>query len=88
MRTSNPALNDNSFSGYGRVLARGEAHDRAGDREQDRFSAAARAPGRGLDLAHVLHRANSRSLPVWVLGGALGGFVVALITIFKRQWSR
>ena len=23
----------------------------------------------------------------WVLGGALGGFVVALVTIFKKEWS-
>lgn len=23
----------------------------------------------------------------WILGGALGGFVVALVTIFKKEWS-
>jgi len=23
----------------------------------------------------------------WVLGGAFGGFIVALITIFKKQWA-
>src|SRR5262249_42183284 len=23
----------------------------------------------------------------WMLGGALGGFVVALVTVFKAQWS-
>jgi uncharacterized YccA/Bax inhibitor family protein len=27
------------------------------------------------------------SMGVWVLGGAIGGFIVALVTVFKKQWA-
>lgn len=28
-----------------------------------------------------------RSIMPWMIGGGLGGFVVAIITVFKRQWA-
>lgn len=27
------------------------------------------------------------SVAPWILGGALGGFIVALVTVFKKEWS-
>jgi uncharacterized YccA/Bax inhibitor family protein len=27
------------------------------------------------------------SMGIWVLGGAIGGFIVALVTVFKKQWA-
>ena len=33
------------------------------------------------------HSETPEAASAWVLGGALGGFVVALVTIFKKEWS-
>ena len=27
------------------------------------------------------------SVALWILGGAIGGFIVALVTVFKKEWS-
>jgi uncharacterized YccA/Bax inhibitor family protein len=35
----------------------------------------------------LAHSENPEAANVWVIGGALGGFVVALVTIFKKEWS-
>ena len=35
-------------------------------------------------LANSDHSADANA---WVIGGALGGFVVALVTIFKKEWA-
>ena len=31
--------------------------------------------------------AGYRSVLPWMIGGGIGGFVVAIITVFKRQWA-
>jgi uncharacterized YccA/Bax inhibitor family protein len=82
MRSANPALNDKTFEG---LAARGE----------ERMSIEGTVHKTGLCLlilgaaaAWVWGKAMAGNLvlpAVWV--GTLGGFILALVTIFKKEWS-
>jgi len=85
MRTSNPALNDNVFRGAGRAVLAGDSMTVQGTVNKT-----------GMLLLLVLLTAAwtwrmyytaADSIGIWVLGGAIGGFIVALVTIFKKQWA-
>jgi uncharacterized YccA/Bax inhibitor family protein len=83
MRTSNPALNEKAFKGQ---VAIGDAMTLQGTVNKT-----------GVLLLCVVATAAwtwglSRSptpeaVYPWMIGGLLGGFVVALVTIFKKNWS-
>lgn len=83
MRTSNPALNEKAFKGQ---VAIGEAMTLQGTVNKT-----------GVLLLCVVATAAwtwglSRSpapeaVGPWMIGGLIGGFVVALVTIFKKNWS-
>jgi uncharacterized YccA/Bax inhibitor family protein len=83
MRTSNPALNEKAFKGQ---VALGEAMTLQGTVSKT-----------GLLLLCVVatsawtwgmaHSQTPEAAMPWMIGGLIGGFIVALVTIFKRQWS-
>lgn len=83
MRTSNPALNEKAFKGQ---VAFGDAMTLQGTVNKT-----------GLLLLCVVATAAwtwglsksptpEAAIP-WMIGGLVGGFVVALVTIFKKTWS-
>src|SRR5271169_5459581 len=82
MRTSNPALNEKAFKGQ---VVVGEAMTLQGTVNKTGLlllcvvATAAWTWG----LSHS--NAPEASIP-WMIGGILGGFVVALVTIFKKNW--
>jgi uncharacterized YccA/Bax inhibitor family protein len=83
MRTSNPALNEKAFKGQ---VAFGDAMTLQGTVNKT-----------GLLLLCVVataawtwgmsHSGTPGAAIPWMIGGLLGGFVVALVTIFKQSWS-
>src|ERR1700675_874838 len=83
MRTSNPALNEKAFQGQ---VALGEAMTLQGTVNKT-----------GLLLLCVVataawtwglaHSNTPEAVYPWMIGGFLGGFVIALVTIFKQNWS-
>jgi uncharacterized YccA/Bax inhibitor family protein len=83
MRTSNPALNEKAFKGQ---VAIGEAMTLQGTVNKT-----------GLLLLCVVataawtwglaHSNTPEAVYPWMAGGVVGGFVVALVTIFKKTWS-
>jgi uncharacterized YccA/Bax inhibitor family protein len=83
MRTSNPALNEKAFKGQ---VALGEAMTLQGTVNKT-----------GLLLLCVVatsawtwglsHSGTPEAAIPWMVGGILGGFIVALVTIFKKEWS-
>lgn len=83
LRTSNPALNEKAFRGE---AALGEAMTLQGTVNKTGllllFVVVAAAWTWGLSHSNVPEAA----LP-WMLGGLIGGFVVALVTIFKKNWA-
>jgi uncharacterized YccA/Bax inhibitor family protein len=85
MRTANPALNDNTFRGYGRAAAIGDAMTIQGTVNKTAV----------LLLLALLtaswtwnqYYTGAGSIGIWIMGGAIGGFIVAMVTIFKKQWA-
>jgi uncharacterized YccA/Bax inhibitor family protein len=83
MRTSNPALNEKAFKGQ---VAVGDAMTLQGTINKT-----------GLLLLCVVataawtwglsHSNTPEAVYPWMIGGIIGGLVVALVTIFKKTWS-
>lgn len=88
MRTANPALNAKTFDGLDRALDTTEVMTLEGTVNKT-----------GLMLFLVLFAAawtwrlyyndpgNPAAVLPWMLGGALGGLVVGLVTVFKKSWA-
>lgn len=88
MRTSNPTLTDSTFANSGYVRTAGETMTMQGTVIKT-----------GLLLLIVLLTAawtwvkfyktggNAQALTPWMMGGALGGFALALATVFKPTWA-
>src|SRR2546421_11793546 len=83
MRTSNPALNDKAFKGQ---VAYGEAMTMQGTvNKTGLLLLCVVAAGAGTwGLSHS--PAPEAAVP-WMIGGIFGGFIVALVTIFKQNWA-
>src|SRR5207244_4729388 len=83
MRTSNPALNEKAFKGQG---AFGEAMTLQGTVNKTGllllFVVATAAWTWGLS-----HSPEPGAAVPWMIGGVFGGFIVALVTIFKPNWA-
>jgi uncharacterized YccA/Bax inhibitor family protein len=87
MRTGNPALSDNTFAGVGRLA-----------RTEETMTAQGTANKALLLLLCVLLTAswvwskyyeamNPQVVTPWVAVGAIAGFIVALVTVFKQTWA-
>jgi len=83
LRSNNPVLKEKVFAG---AIPTGETMTIQGTVNKTGllllFVVAAAAWTWGLG-----HSETPETAYPWVLGGALGGFVVALVTIFKKEWS-
>src|SRR5271163_1238544 len=83
LRTSNPALNEKAFKGQ---VATGEAMTLQGTVNKTGalllcvVATAAWTWGLG-------HSNQPEAAMPWMIGGLLGGFVTALVTIFKKTWA-
>jgi uncharacterized YccA/Bax inhibitor family protein len=76
MRTSNPALGANAFD--------------VSDATTERMTLTGTVNKTGLLLLILIATTAwswSTNNPLWIAVGAVGGFIVALVTIFKKQWS-
>jgi uncharacterized YccA/Bax inhibitor family protein len=86
MRTSNPALNDQTFAQFGYVQT-GEAMTVQGAVNKTALLLVCVL----LTTAWTWHlfflTSNPASVMPWMIGGAIGGFAVALVTVFKQQWA-
>jgi uncharacterized YccA/Bax inhibitor family protein len=87
MRTSNPALNDATFTGIARTALTTEAMTIQGTVNKSLvllvlliFSAT------WTWRAYLIGR-DLQAVTLWLLVGGIGGFIVALITVFKKTWS-
>jgi len=83
MRSSNPVLKEGAFAG--KVIT-GEAMTIQGTVNKTGllllFAVVSAAWTWGLT-----HSETPAAAYPWMLGGALGGFVVALVTVFKKNWA-
>jgi uncharacterized YccA/Bax inhibitor family protein len=83
LRTSNPALNEKAFRGE---AAFGEAMTLQGTVNKTGLLLLCVIVTSGWTWGLSHSDLPGAAIP-WMLGGMLGGFVVALVTIFKKEWS-
>jgi uncharacterized YccA/Bax inhibitor family protein len=83
LRSTNPVLKESAFAG---AIPTGETMTIQGTVNKTGllllFVVATAAWTWGLN-----HSPTPETVYPWMLGGAIGGFVVALVTIFKKEWS-
>jgi len=83
LRSTNPVLKENAFAG---AIPTGETMTIQGTVNKTGllllFVVATAAWTWGLS-----HSPTPQAVYPWMFGGAIGGFVVALVTIFKKEWS-
>lgn len=85
LRTSNPALNDQAFQGAG--IGTGEAMTLNGTVNKTGLLLLCVVATAAWTWSLFLHSQDtSMALGLAVVGG-IGGFIVALVTVFKKTWS-
>ena len=93
MRSGNPALKDNTFLDLGSgTLVQGGAGTMSLNGTVNKTAllllvTLAAAMFTWAQAAAAITAGNPGAIMPWVLGGAIGGFVVALVTIFRKQWA-
>jgi uncharacterized YccA/Bax inhibitor family protein len=82
MRTGNPALGDNTFTAVGRVARADEAMTIQGTANKAILLLLC-----VLVTASWIWSMKPQEVTPWVAVGAIAGFIVALVTIFKQTWA-
>ncbi len=86
MRTANPALNDKTFQNIGIVVPQSEAMTLQGTVNKTAIMLLLVIAGAAYTWSLFIE-GNMEGMSMWMIGGALGGFVMSLVTIFKKEWS-
>ena len=87
MRTANPALNSKTFTGFGQITDTSRVMSIQGTVNKTALLALLVLIASSWTWRLYYSSGNPAVVMPWVLGGAFGGFIVALITIFKKQWA-
>lgn len=90
MRSGNPALGESTFLDLGSgAVVRGSAGAMTlnGTVNKTAFLLVLTLVGAMYTWGQFFASGGTANLMPWVLGGALGGFVVALVTVFKKTWA-
>jgi uncharacterized YccA/Bax inhibitor family protein len=91
MRSGNPALNDKTFLdiGSGTVVRTADgAMTLEGTVNKTAFLLVLTLAAAMFTWAKAFGGATPSELMPYILGGCLGGLVVALVTVFKKEWAR
>jgi uncharacterized YccA/Bax inhibitor family protein len=83
MRTANPALNANAFN----VSSHGNTMTINGTVNKTGVLLLLAVVGASWTWNLFTNSANPSSYMPWMIAGAIGGFITAIITIFKKDWA-
>lgn len=89
MRTANPALNDKTFTGLAGYVDADRAMTVQGTVNKSGVLLMCVIGGAAWTW-HLFYQTatpDPAAVMPWMIGGAIGGFIVALVTIFKQQWA-
>jgi uncharacterized YccA/Bax inhibitor family protein len=87
MRTANPALSSKTFAGFERTLDPAQAMSIQGTVNKTGILLFLTFLTSAWTWNMFYTSGNPAVVTPYLLGGALGGFVVALVTIFKKTWA-
>ena len=86
MRTANPTLNEQVFTAFGRARAE-QAMSIQGTVNKTAILLALTLLTAGWTWNLYTATGNPAAVSPWLMGGAIGGLVVALLTTFKQTWA-
>lgn len=87
MRSSNPALISNPFSGFGLVTESNAMTVRGTVNKTLILFVLAFLPAIWTWRTFVTSGADPTAVQTWMFGGLIGGLVFSLATIFKKEWA-
>lgn len=88
MRSSNPALSLDTFSGFGRTIDRSDRMTIGGTVLKTAILLLCALLSAGYTWGLFMKSGgNPASVAPWMIGGAIGGFAAAMATIFKKEWA-
>jgi uncharacterized YccA/Bax inhibitor family protein len=87
MRTGNPALGDNTFTGVGRLSRTDAAMTAQGTATKALLLLMCVLVTASWIWSKYSQAMNPQVVTPWVAGGAVVGFIVALVTVFKPTWA-
>ena len=87
MRTANPALNSKIFTDIARLSDPSRTMTIQGTVNKTLLMLILVLVAASWVWNMFFNSGNSQATMPWLFGGIFGGFIVALITIFKKQWS-
>lgn len=87
MRTANPALNSKTFTSMPRVADPSQVMTIQGTVNKTFLMLILVLIPAAYTWNMFLSTGNPAAVMPWLYGGFIGGFIVAIITVFKKQWS-
>jgi uncharacterized YccA/Bax inhibitor family protein len=87
MRTANPALNAKTFRNLPAALDTDQAMTIQGTVNKTGIMLLLLVISASWTWGMFNSSGNPASVSPWMIGGAIGGFIVAMVTVFKKHWS-
>lgn len=87
MRTSNPALGDQTFTGQPRSYDAADRMSVNGTINKTGILLVLAIASAAFTWMQFVQTRNIATVAPWMMVGLLGGFITALVTIFKKEWS-
>ena len=87
MRTANPALNEKIFRDYANRSQQGGSMTIQGAVNKTAILLFCLMLTATWTWSLFFNSWNPATVTPWVFGGAIGGFIVAMITVFKKEWA-
>ncbi len=87
MRTANPALNSKTFRDIPRISDPSMLMTIQGTVNKTLLMLVLVLMSASWTWQMFFRSGNPQAVMPWLYGGAIGGFIVALVTVFKKQWA-
>ena len=87
MRTANPALNAKTFTDVPRITDPARAMTIQGTVNKTLLMLVLLLIPAVWVWKQFFASGNPQTIMLWLYGGVIGGFIIAMVTIFKKQWS-
>jgi uncharacterized YccA/Bax inhibitor family protein len=87
MRTANPALNEKAFTDFSGAVTADEAMSIQGTVNKTMLLLVCVLLTAGWTWNIYFRTQDPASVAPWIAIGAIGGFILALVTIFKQSWA-
>jgi len=87
LRTANPALNDATFKGLPYSADKSNAMTIQGTVNKTAVLLLVLLIAATWTWDKFFETGDPASVGMWILTGAIGGFIVAMVTVFKKTWS-